>query len=121
MIWEIIAAAVPMVIAAGAVYLKSKLSNHSKAISAIEVGVLHAWQTFGRERKEQIQKEFDDPQNSRVSSKFSPLDKANLRSAALTKAVDVMTDLGGRDLASVINPSLWSLEIEKAVRRVKNK
>ena len=100
MIWEIIAAAVPMVIAAGAVYLKSKLSNHSKAISAIEVGVLHAWQTFGRERKEQIQKEFDDPQNSRVSSKFSPLDK---------------------DLASVINPSLWSLEIEKAVRRVKNK
>jgi len=121
MIWEIIAGILPLALAAGAAYLKSKFTNQTKAISSIEAGVLHAWEEFGRVRKAELNKEFSDPQHSRQSPKFEPEDILKLKSLASNKATDVMANLGGKLLSDVINPELWGVEIEKAITRVKTK
>jgi hypothetical protein len=122
MFWEIAVTVIPLAIGAGALFLRAKFSAHGKAISAIEAGVLHAWESFGKDRKKELKKELDDVTHERDSLKFDEPDISKLKDLAKGKAVEVMASLaGGKDLASVLDPALWDLEIRKAVDRVKNK
>jgi len=120
MLYETLAAAVPLILGAGAWYLKAKFSNHSKAIAAIESGVLHAWREYGKSRKDELKAEVADPDHERSSSKFELPDIDTLTQLATSKAIEVMASASkGKDLGSIINPNLWGDEIEKAIERIK--
>jgi len=120
MLYETLSAVVPLILGAGAWYLKARFSNHSRAIAALEAGVIHAWKEYGKSRKAELKGEVADPDHERSSPKFELPDINTLTALATSKAIEVMASASkGKDLASIISPEKWDEEIQKAIDRVK--
>jgi hypothetical protein len=110
---------VPLLLASGFAWLKTKSSRHSKAIEALEAGVLNAWETFGSERKGELVKEFEDPNHPRETAKFEKEDREKLRSIAKETAGKVLAG-EGLSLDTIIkSPELQDLAIRKIVDKIK--
>jgi hypothetical protein len=110
---SILAWAVPLGIAAVFGWFKKKASDHTKAIEALEAGVLTAWEQFGRDKKQALREK-------EGSSKFSTEDKEKLRGIAKTTAASVLSGQG-LNLESLIKSSeLQDLAIKKIVDKIKS-
>ena len=110
---------VPTLIAIVFAWLKKKASNHSKALEALEAGVVNAWDTFGRDRKKKLVEEAADPNHERLDSKFEAEDRLKLKDIAKKTAIAVMSS-EGLDLNKIIkSDALQDLAIKKIVDKIK--
>jgi len=105
--FEVLAVIVPIVVGAFFTWLKVKAGkDYSRAIEALEVGVNTAWESYGRDRKKELE------------GSFLEEDREKLRDIAKSKARQLSGSLG-LDFDKIIPPEFQDLAVKKIVREVK--